>query len=403
MHLADRRGRDRLVVELDEQLVDRPAEFGFDRGAGELGRHRRCIRLELCEREPQRFGEAVVEVAGHLAELHQRALHLSEFLGDLFARCGTPAHDRASRGVRPMRRSCGRRSWRRCRRRGRPSVPGERCGPNHEVPSRPPASRDCEQRDAESDAARRGRVRPRRDVIASRFIASSLRPRRSPGRARARTGRLRSTTAPWSPSTRYTSASGSASNSRVWRRRLTTWSRIVTISDVGTSTLADPRCRVEGADGGAGFEQHPPVVARRLLDRPRLPLRALRCRYSWSVSHETGLLGGDPGERGEPARSEERQPFEPFDGEHRCRCAQHEPEHPLAVAAPDQLRDRATHRVADGDERVDARVRRRRRRRRRHSPRGGTASSSAARSRGRGGRRRRRGIARPARRSSGTS
>ena len=86
MDLADRRRGDRFRVELDEQLADRASQLGFDRGDDQVGRHRRGVRLQLAQRLPQRLGQALVEIAGHLAELHQRTLHVAELVGDLLGR-----------------------------------------------------------------------------------------------------------------------------------------------------------------------------------------------------------------------------------------------------------------------------------------------------------------------------
>ena len=49
----------------------------------QLRRHRRGVGLQLGERLAHRLGQALVEVARHLAELHQGALHVPEDLGDL--------------------------------------------------------------------------------------------------------------------------------------------------------------------------------------------------------------------------------------------------------------------------------------------------------------------------------
>ncbi len=74
-----------------------------------------------------------------------------------------------------------------------------------------------------------------------------------------------------------------------------------------------------------------------------------------------------------------------------------------AVSLPDQLGDRAAHRVPDGHEAVDLRARGRARRRRRRIARGGTARPSAGPARDPDGRWRRRGSARRAGRSRRTS
>ena len=41
----------------------------------QLGRHRRRVLLQLGQRVAHRLGQPLVEVARHLTELHQRALH----------------------------------------------------------------------------------------------------------------------------------------------------------------------------------------------------------------------------------------------------------------------------------------------------------------------------------------
>ena len=83
MDLTDRRGGDRFGVPLEEQLLGRPTELGGDDLGGEFGAHRRGIGLQLGEGEAHGLGQPVVEVAGHLTNLHQGALHVAEALGDL--------------------------------------------------------------------------------------------------------------------------------------------------------------------------------------------------------------------------------------------------------------------------------------------------------------------------------
>jgi len=84
MNLADRCGRDRLAVDLGEEFVERAAERGFDLGERKIRRHRRRIGMQTGERLAHRFRHAFAEVARHLAELHQRALHLAECAHDVF-------------------------------------------------------------------------------------------------------------------------------------------------------------------------------------------------------------------------------------------------------------------------------------------------------------------------------
>ena len=102
-----------------EDALGRVAELLAHDLRGELGRHRRRVLLQRGERVAHRLGQAVVEVARHLAELHQRALELAERGGDV----GRGAE--LVRGVElgaPLRRRGGARA--RC---GRPG--GCRCAP----------------------------------------------------------------------------------------------------------------------------------------------------------------------------------------------------------------------------------------------------------------------------------
>ena len=83
VHLADRRRRDRIGIPLDEQLLGRRAELGLHHRRRQCGAHRRGVGLQLGEGQAHRLGQSVVDIARHLAELHQRALHVAEPLGDL--------------------------------------------------------------------------------------------------------------------------------------------------------------------------------------------------------------------------------------------------------------------------------------------------------------------------------
>ena len=56
--------------------------LGDDVGC-QLRAHGRRLGLELAQRGAERLGQAFVEVAGHLADLHQRALHPAQAGGDV--------------------------------------------------------------------------------------------------------------------------------------------------------------------------------------------------------------------------------------------------------------------------------------------------------------------------------
>src|SRR5687768_13017527 len=84
MHLPDRRGRERLALELGEDLLRRRAELRVDHLLRCLGRERRRLCLELLQDLLElvlvtRRGEAI-DVARHLTELERKALHLAERL-----------------------------------------------------------------------------------------------------------------------------------------------------------------------------------------------------------------------------------------------------------------------------------------------------------------------------------
>jgi hypothetical protein len=64
------------------RLIGRCTELALDDLGGQLGAHRRRIRLQLGERNAHRLGKPFVDVAGHLAELHQRSLHVAETIGN---------------------------------------------------------------------------------------------------------------------------------------------------------------------------------------------------------------------------------------------------------------------------------------------------------------------------------
>ena len=105
--LADRCRGDRLGIPLDEDLLRRRAELLRDHLGGEVAAHRRGVRLQLGEREANRLGKAVVEVARHLPDLHQGALHVAEALGDVFGGAQLSAPRRARLGARRWRTACG--------------------------------------------------------------------------------------------------------------------------------------------------------------------------------------------------------------------------------------------------------------------------------------------------------
>src|SRR5215467_11413103 len=83
VHLPDRGGGDRFWVPFREQPVRRHSEFLLDHSSGEFRAHRRNAVLKPAERPPDTGRQTFVDVAGHLADLHQDAFHRPERLGDV--------------------------------------------------------------------------------------------------------------------------------------------------------------------------------------------------------------------------------------------------------------------------------------------------------------------------------
>ena len=154
-------------------------KFGLHDAGGELGRHRWCVLLQRRERGLHRAGHAVVEVARHLPDLHERALHVPERL------------DHLGRGAQLVRLARARRAP-----RGRDS----RGGPVHRVRRaragrrRPRAGR-CAWRSpvaASGDARSRRAARPAATAVPA-MAAGGGQSRRSFDFARA-SGDLREST-----------------------------------------------------------------------------------------------------------------------------------------------------------------------------------------------------------------
>ena len=179
------------------------------------------------------------------------------------------------------------------------------------------------------------------------------------------------------PCTVNVAAPGMRSARSCWRAVGTTPSSSLTTTAVGTST--------------------PPTHAReskRSVSRPASRICVQSWRPTSSKPHHAGsrrprqpvqLAERDARQAG-PAGSSPATALVPVATEVRTRSrdralergagrAQHEPVDQLGVAAPEELGDRATHRVADGDDVRAARARGRGRRRRRRTARGGTGGA----------------------------
>ena len=83
VHLPDRCGRDRYRVPGREGLLRRQTELFRDDLRGQFGAHRRHAVLQPAQRPARGRRQAVVDVAGHLAHLHQHALHRPQGGGDV--------------------------------------------------------------------------------------------------------------------------------------------------------------------------------------------------------------------------------------------------------------------------------------------------------------------------------
>ena len=78
VHLGDRGGRDRRVVEALEQLVERTAQLGLDGGAGLVARERRQPVLELGEIGGQLLAQQIRAGREELAQLDEARPHVGE-------------------------------------------------------------------------------------------------------------------------------------------------------------------------------------------------------------------------------------------------------------------------------------------------------------------------------------
>jgi hypothetical protein len=81
VHLPDRCGGNGLWIPAGECSFRQGAEFFFHHGRGQLRPHRRDAVVQAGEGTPDRRGQPVVDVAGHLAELHHDASHRAQGVG----------------------------------------------------------------------------------------------------------------------------------------------------------------------------------------------------------------------------------------------------------------------------------------------------------------------------------
>ena len=83
VYLANAGCSNRCWVPLHKEFANGFAEFFFHHLLGECACHWWCLRLQFGKCEAQWFGQAMVEVARHLAKFHECAFHIAEAVGNL--------------------------------------------------------------------------------------------------------------------------------------------------------------------------------------------------------------------------------------------------------------------------------------------------------------------------------
>src|SRR4051794_34414677 len=95
-------------------------------------------------------------------------------------------------------------------------------------------------------------------------------------------------------------------------------------------------------------------MGRDLIDRPWVPLDDLALQIELLRHALAGLDRREPGDCSQTGEPEEAEPFLARRREVRRRRTQHQPRGTPPMPAPDELGDWPTHRIADGDELLDA-------------------------------------------------
>ena len=111
--------------------------------------------------------------------------------------------------------------------------------------------------------------------------------------------------------------------------------------------VAQPAAGVEPPERPGGLEHRRPVMAGHLLGQRRGQLPPAHDGRAHGVAGGPGRAR--PSDEGGAAGGGEQRPVAVAVAEVGRRRTQHESGHPPAMAAPDELADRATHRVADDD------------------------------------------------------
>ena len=107
MHLADRGGRDRRRLEVEEEPLERVSQLLLDHPLGLLERERPHVVLEAAQRDDDVGRHDVGPGREKLPELDERRAELVEHLAQVLAACraGLRARPRRLRGDPPP---CGR-------------------------------------------------------------------------------------------------------------------------------------------------------------------------------------------------------------------------------------------------------------------------------------------------------
>ncbi len=121
VYLPDRGGGYRPRIPAGERAFRRCAEFFLYHRRSERRAHRRDAVLEASQGVADRGRQAVVDVAGHLADLHHHALHRPQGAGDVFGGPQREVLAQHAGAARPRPRTAAARWPRSGPRRARPA------------------------------------------------------------------------------------------------------------------------------------------------------------------------------------------------------------------------------------------------------------------------------------------
>jgi hypothetical protein len=180
VHLPDRRGRDGLRVPGREGLLRRPAQLLGDHLRGQFGAHRRHAVLQPAQRPAGGRRQPVADIAGHLAQLHQHALHRAQGRGHVLG----GLQGQVVPQLLPVLARAGEQPGRAAR-VARPAPRGQPQRGQAPLDPHAPPPQDRQRRDRRSaDRRHRGQLRPCPQPLAARIRSSSCcRASSTPGSA----------------------------------------------------------------------------------------------------------------------------------------------------------------------------------------------------------------------------